>query len=191
MSQPEVSGRAFLGIINYVREKYGPKAITGLLPSTPAATQEVFKGRILHGTWYPYAGYVGFLKTLESKFSFGDPSFCRTLGASSGVRDINTVFKIYLAIASTEWLIRGCSKVWPSYYRNAGWMEAIRWSPDDTLLRISGFPAMAPQHCRLMEGWMVATMNTLGVDVLDPRETLCTSRGGAAHEFACRWKKKK
>ena len=41
----------------------------------------------------------------------------------------------------------------------------------------------------LMEGWMIATMNTLGVDVIDPRESMCTSRGGTAHEFACRWKK--
>ena len=190
MSPPEVSGRAFLGIINCVREKFGPKTITELLPAAPAATQAVFKGRILHGTYYPYAGYVGFLQALETRYGRGDSAFCRTLGASSGVRDINTVFKIYLAIASTEWLIRGCSKVWPSYYRNAGTMDAIKWSPDDTLLRISGFTAMAPQHCRLMEGWMIATMNTLGVDVIDPRESMCTSRGGTSHEFACRWKKR-
>lgn len=190
MSQPEVSGRAFLGIINWAREKQGPKALPDLLPATPAATQAVFKTRIQHSTWYPYEGYVGLLQSLETRYGRGDPSFCRNLGASSGVRDINTVFKIYLAIASTEWLIRGCSKVWPSYYRNAGTMDAIKWSPDDTLLRISGFNAMAPQHCRLMEGWMIATMNTLGVDVINPRESMCTSRGGSAHEFACRWKKR-
>ncbi len=190
MSQAEVSGRAFLGIINYVRETHGKNALVELLPMLPPVARTMFSQRILHGTWYPYDSYVAFLKALEAKYGRGDPAYCRTLGASSGVRDINTVFKIYLAIASTEWLIRGCSKVWPSYYRNAGTMEAIRWSPDDTLLRITGFPDMAPQHCRLMEGWMISTMNALKVDVLDPRESMCTSRGGSAHEFACRWKKR-
>ncbi|MBL8951808.1 MAG: hypothetical protein JNK82_13585 [Myxococcaceae bacterium] len=190
MPQPEVSGRAFLGIIAHVREARGPNSIDGLMASTPEVTRAVFKSRILHGTWYPYAAYAGFLSALEAKFGHGDPAYCRHLGASSGVRDINTVFKIYLAIASTERLIRGCSRVWPSYYRNAGTMEAIRWAPDDTLLRIDSFPEMTAQHCRLMEGWMTATMNALGAEVIDGRESACPSRGDAAHEFSCTWKKR-
>lgn len=190
MPQPEVSGRAFLGIINHIREAHGRSAVTDLLPATPPATRAVFAGRIIHGNWYPYAAYTGFLSTLEMRFGGGHPSYCRSLGASSGVRDINTVFKIYLAIASTERLIRGCSRVWPSYYRNAGVMEAVRWEPGDTLLRIEGFPEMAGQHCRLMEGWMTATMNALGVDVIDGHESACPSRGDTAHEFSCKWKKR-
>jgi len=190
MNPPEVSGRAFLGIINHVREKHGRDALAPLLPKAPVETRAVFAARILHGTWYPYAAYTGFLRMLQSAFGGGALEYCRTLGMSSGARDINTVFRIYLAIASTERLIRGCSKVWPSYYRNAGTMEAVAWAPDDTLLRISDFPLMAEQHCRLMEGWMTATMNALGVEVIDGHESACVRRGDACHEFRCRWKKR-
>lgn len=187
---PEVSGRAFLGIIKHVKETHGPAAFSELLPTLPASTQKVFTGRILHATWYSYDAYIGLLKGLANKFGGGSSEYCRELGASSGQRDINTVFRIYLAIASTERLIRGCSKVWASYYRNAGAMEAIRWTPDDTLLRITDFPQMAPEHCRLMEGWMITTMNVLGTDVLDGHESACVSKGAPAHEFSCRWKKR-
>ncbi len=190
MALAEVSGRAFLGIINHVREARGPKAIGDLVPSSPAPTRAVFATRILHGSWYPYAAFAGLLSTLETKFGHGDPGYCRHLGANSGMRDINTVFKIYLAIASTERLIRGCSRVWPSYYRNAGTMEAVRWEPEETVLRIQNFPEMTAQHCRLMEGWMTATMNALGVEVIDGRESACPSRGDVAHEFSCKWKKR-
>lgn len=186
----EVSGRAFLGLINQVRDAHGPGALIELKPLLTGPTAAVFGSRITHAAWYPYAGYVGFLRALTTRYGGGRLEYCRELGRGSGVRDINTVFKIYLAIASTERLIRGCTKVWASYYRDAGTMEAIRWAPEDTMLRISGFPTMAPEHCLLMEGWMVATMNALGCDVLEPRESMCASRGGAAHEFTCKWKKR-
>lgn len=187
---PEVSGRAFLGLIKHVKETYGATSVAELLPSLPASTQQVFKGRILHATWYPYDAYVGLLKGLAQKYGGGSAEFCRELGAASGTRDINTVFRIYLAIASTERLIRGCTKVWASYYRNAGTMEALRWEPEDTLLRITDFPQMAPEHCRLMEGWMITTMNLLGADVIDGHESACAAKGAPAHEFKCRWKKR-
>lgn len=186
----EVSGRAFLGIIKHVKETYGATSLSELLPSLPPTTQKVFGGRILHATWYPYEAYVGLLKGLAQKYGKGSAEYCRELGAASGTRDINTVFRIYLAIASTERLIRSCTKVWASYYRNAGNMEAITWSPEETLLRITDFPEMAPEHCRLMEGWMIMTMNVLGTDVIDGRESACMSSGAPAHEFKCRWKKR-
>ncbi|MFZ5444842.1 MAG: hypothetical protein ACOZQL_32935 [Myxococcota bacterium] len=190
MPSPEVSGRAFLGLINHLREAHGRNALVELKPLMSREAAAAFDTRILHSSWYPYEAYVGFLRAIVAKHGNGKLEYCRQLGVSSGVRDINTVFKIYLAIASTERLIRGCTKVWDSYYRNAGMMEAVRWTPDDTMLRISDFKKMAPEHCLLMEGWMIATMNALGCDVLEPRESKCTSRGDEAHEFSCKWKKR-
>ncbi len=191
MSEPLVSGRAFLGLIRSVKESHGPSALSDALKAMPPATQKAFATRILHAGWYPYPAYVGFLNGLEQKFGRGQPAFFRTLGVASGKRDISTVFRVYLAIASTERLIRGCSKVWAGYYSNAGEMEAVSWAPTDTCLRISGFPEMATAHCRLMEGWMIATMDALGVEVnADAAETACTSRGAPFHEFRCTWKKR-
>jgi hypothetical protein len=71
-------------------------------------------------------------------------------------------------------------------------MRAIAWQPNETVLRIEGFPGMHKGHCRLMEGWMIQTMATIGCQVLPgAKETTCESRGGAYHEFACRWEPKK
>lgn len=191
MSAPQASGRAFLGLIRHIKEKHGDPSLKAAMKLMPPATQAAFGSRILHSHWYPYEAYVGFLVGLERQFGAGKADYGRALGIASGKRDINTVFRIYLAIASTERLIRGCSKVWASYYLNAGTMEATAWVPTGTCLRIEGFPAMAPQHCRLMEGWMIATMDALGVDVSpDGKETVCSSRGGAFHEFRCTWAKR-
>lgn len=191
MSSPQVSGRAFLGLIRHVRERHGADALGTAVKSMRPSTREALSKRVLHAHWYAYDAYAGFLVGLESSFGHGAKDFARTLGLVTGQFDLNTVFRVYVALASTERLIRGCTKVWASYYQHAGEMTAISSAPEDTCLRITGFPEMLPQHCRLMEGWMIAAMSSIGVEVsADARETKCASRGDPFHEFRCTWRKK-
>jgi hypothetical protein len=61
-------------------------------------------------------------------------------------------------------------------------------SRENTVLRIYDFPGMDKAHCMLMEAWMIAAMDVIGVRVLpDAHETVCMSEGGPYHEFWCRW----
>jgi hypothetical protein len=191
VSGPEVSGKAFLGVIRYVKDARGSDFLGSVVDAGAASTKAVFARPIRAGDWHPYEAYAGFLRGLERSMGRGDGRLARQLGEVAGKRDLGTVFRVYVALASAERLIRACSKVWPSYYRNAGTMEAIAWEPTDTRLRITGFAEMEPLHCRLMEGWMIATMNTIGFSVSDDAsETRCSSRGAPYHEFACTWTKR-
>jgi hypothetical protein len=189
---PEVSGRAFLGLIRNIKDRHGPDALRKAVDASGPSTQAIFAEPIRILKWYPYEGYVGFLRTLQRDLGGGDRNYCRKLGAVAGERDLGTIFKIYRAIASAERLIRACNKIWPSYYRDAGKMDAISWEPENTVLRITDFKQMDPTHCRLMEGWMIATMAQIGLKVNDEAgETVCMSRGGQYHEFVCKWRRAK
>ena len=186
----EVSGTAFLGLIRQVKDskRGGDAVLAEIVRASGPETEAIFARPIRVLSWFPYSAYVSFLVAIDRRLGRGDLSYCRTLGELAGQRDLGTIFRIYKTLASAERLIRSCSKVWTSYHRNAGAMEAIAWEPDNTVLRITGFPAMHPAHCRLMEGWMIRTMDTIGCRVLPgAREVVCTSTGGAHHEFACRW----
>ncbi len=186
-----MSGRAFLGVLRHVKQTAGEAALVRLIAQAPEATQRALSQRIPHTAWFPYTAFSGLLSTLDANLSRGDPEFTKRLGVVAGQSDLGTVFRVYVALASTERLIRGCSRVWPSYYRGCGQMEAIAWEPERTVLRITHFPAMSPLHCRLMEGWMVTAMDTLGAQVLPgAKETACMARGAAFHEFTCTWRKK-
>jgi hypothetical protein len=184
----EVSGRAFLGLLQHVRDTHGPDALTRLLQAAGAPTQQVFAERIGKLSWYPYPAFTGFLEAAERTLPPPQPKGAAfQLGAAAGKRDLGTVLRIYVAVASAERLIRACRLVWPSYYRNAGSMEAVRWEPDDTALRILDFPAMHRLHCRMMEGWMIATMESLGFVVADARQIAFMGQGAPHHEFRCTW----
>lgn len=188
---PEVSGRALLGLLAYVKERGGKPAIDEVVATLSPATAAVFRERVQPLRYYPYSAYVELLYALKMRFGKNSAAFFRRLGANAGERDLGTMFKIFVAIASPERLIRACTRVWSAYYRNAGTMTAVAWSENDTRLRIEGFDAMDRAHCELMEGWMIATMEKIGVVIgKDARETACASRGEAHHEFACTWRRR-
>ncbi|MEZ4222289.1 MAG: hypothetical protein R3B13_15235 [Polyangiaceae bacterium] len=184
-----VSGRAFLGLIRHVIDVDGQEQLDRIVESAGSDTQAIFERRISKLGWYPYVGFTRFLAAAEQELTRPGKSVCHELGSVAGKRDLGTVLKIYLAIASPERLIRASKLVWPSYYRNAGRMEAVEWQPESTVLRIYDFPEMTRLHCQLMEGWMIATMESLGLEVLPgARQTAFMGDGARYHEFCCSWR---
>jgi hypothetical protein len=190
--QPEVSGRAFLGPIKHLRSHYGQDAITRLQMTASPALKSLLATRIRGTQWFAYALFAEFLECAQRELAPGDAHFHRDLGDAAGRLDITGIFKVYAAISSPERLIRACAKIWPSYYRNTGEMEALTWAPENTSVCISDFKEMSPHHCLLMEGWMLRVLQEIGIQV-DPggRETECMNTGGTHHLFSCTWKKKR
>jgi hypothetical protein len=185
------SGKSFLGLIRYLQETAGPTGVRDVVARGGPLVQQTFGERIRVAGWYPYPAYAAFLRALDGFLGRGDPGFMRRLGAAAGKRDLGTMLRVYVALASPERMIRSCSMVWSSYYRNAGEMKATAWTADDTRLCITGFPEMTAQHCRLMEGWMIAAMDMIGCVVNDDaEETICMNRGGDRHEFWCTWRRR-
>jgi len=181
---------AFLGLFRAVKREFGEARLAQVLDRASDTTRLMSSERIRHFRWYPYAGFSGFLDCVESTFGQGDGSLSRELGKEAAARDLEDHLD-KLAEASPEDLIKASAMVWDGYYRNAGYMHAISWAPEETVLRISEFSEMTPNHCKLMEGWMIAAMDAIGIIVHDDaRERECMSRGGRWHEFWCRWSPK-
>lgn len=182
---------AFLGAARFVKHTYGEAALAKIVEGAPASTRETFSRRIDGLSLQPYESFVGLLDSVDRELGVGDSQFCRKLGDLAARHDLRTIFQGYAIRPSPEEMIRACTPIWGMYTEGAGTMVAIDTLPDRTLLRITGFPAMAPAHCRMMEGWMIAAMDVVGARVLPgARETECSSTGGRHHEFFCQWEPK-
>jgi hypothetical protein len=187
-----VSGRAFLGPIRHVRDRHGAAELRRLIELAGPAAQRVLAERVSKLGWYPYEAFAQFLDAAERTLPKSSRGVSFELGSVAGKQDLGTVLKIYVALSSPERLIKSCKLVWPSYYRNAGRMEAVEWQPESTLLRIYDFPKMDRLHCRLMVGWMIATMESLGFLVNgDARQTQFMGDGAPYHEFHCSWQRRR
>jgi hypothetical protein len=186
-----VRGMAFLGTARFVRRTYGETTLQRIIAAAPAETRHTFRKRIDGLGLHPYESFVGLLRSADRVLGCGDLTFCRNIGDVAARDDLATVFKVYAVRPSAEQMIRACTPIWGMYYDEAGYMEAVSVEPHNTVLRIYDFPAMDKAHCQLMEAWMMAAMDVIGVRVLpDAHEAVCMSDGGPYHEFWCRWQSK-
>jgi hypothetical protein len=189
--EAQVRGRAIVGLVRFIKDDFGPDVLQEIIRDGGPVLKEMFSSQIRSAGWYSYKAYTDFLCSIANRLHLGDPEFFRKVGIKTGSIDMSTILRVYVTIASSERLIRSCTKIWESTYNNAGRMEAIAWNPDNTILRIYYFPQMHPYHCSLIVGWMIATMDSIGLKVdPDSKETKCTSRGDAYHEFFATWQKK-
>ena len=184
-----VSGKAFLGLIRHIRETEGDGTVERVVDKAENPyVRTVFGEYIRPLSWYHYSAFASFLQSCAATLGKGSLTYCRTLGRGAGRRDLNTVYKLILRMRDPENLITACSRVWQSYYRECGHMEAISTRPDNTVVRICDFKKMHPAHCQLMIGWMEQAMLLIGCQVSDDaHESKCDSRGDGYHEFVCSW----
>jgi hypothetical protein len=184
-----IRGMAFLGAARHVKTVYGPEMLDRIVRDAGPATQKTFAKRIDGLGLQPYDSFVGLLTSLDRNLGTGDLGYCWQFGDLVARIDLETIFKGYKIRPSPEQMIRACMPIWAMYTDGCGYMEAVDVRPERTLLRIMDFPEMAPSHCRLMEGWMTAAMDTIGVEVLPGAgEIQCPNRGGPFHEFSCQWR---
>jgi len=189
--EAQANGRAFLGLIRYVKQSHGAQGdlvLSLIVKNASPLVQQVFSERIRIQSWHPYQAFGDLLRAMDRKLGHGDPEFFQKVGALSGKLDINSILKVYLSMANPERLINSCGKVWESYYRNAGQMVAISTAPDNSVVRILDFPEMHPLHCSLMAGWMMATMQSLGLKLHGGEEVKCMHLGDPYHEFRGKWR---
>lgn len=191
MGNAQANGKAFLGLIRFIKDNGGEDLLKQIVKEAGPTTEKTFEKRIMVSSWYPYPAFTNFMDAIAKKVGRGEYQYCRKIGAIAGTRDLGTIFKIYKRIASAERLIKACRTIWADYYKNAGEMAAIKWSPDNTVLQITNFPEMTKNHCDLMLGWMARTMEELDFEILHCEERFCMSSGDSHHEFFYQWQKKR
>ncbi|MBC8072733.1 MAG: hypothetical protein IAG13_30715 [Deltaproteobacteria bacterium] len=187
ISNPAARGMAFLGVFKSLREELGPERLAAYLRGWGPELAELSALRLTRTEWYGYPAFAQLLAGAERDLGDGSGALCRRLGGAAAKRDLGGAFAVLKLLASPQHLIGAAERVWPRYYRDAGRMEAVSTRPTHTVLRIHEFPAMVPEHCRMMEGWMIAAMGVLGATVSPgARETTCMKHG-PYHEFTCTW----
>ena len=187
----KVRGMAFLGAARHVKQRHGLEMLAKIIRDAGPEAQATFSKRINGLILHPYVAFVGLLRSVDLHLGSGDLEYCRVIGDMAARHDLETIFRVYAIRPSPENMIRACTPIWGMYTEDAGYMEAIDVRPENTVLRITGFPDMDPGHCKMMESWMIAAMDVIGVRVLPGAcERECPNQGGRYHEFWCRWENK-
>jgi hypothetical protein len=90
----KVKGVVLRGALKDVKESF-PGGIPAFLDRLPGeARGEFFAVKIVHGMWYPYAGFVALLKAFHFLVGRGRTGAVTDLGMRAAERDLGTLLKI-------------------------------------------------------------------------------------------------
>jgi len=184
-SSASVKGFALRGLLRSIKDNGW--SIPEVIAAVPAPERAAFDKAIVVSAWYPYAAFVGLVRTLDRLHGEGpDFALARRLGRESAARDLGTTFRIISAMASVDFLLKRGQVFWEKYC-DRGHMVLEAPSALSFVARMEAFPEVDPAHCRLIEGWLEGLGEALGAVDMTCREARCVNRGDALCEYLGAW----
>ena len=138
----EVKGIALKTTRDFVRTNFHGE-YSKWLRELPDATRNMYEDVIDMTVWYPLReAYLIPIETITRMFFKGNAQECgHTLGYYSAEVALKGIYKVFLLIASPNFLIQRASKIITTYYRPSQ-VEAFTISPKSAAIRITEFSEM-------------------------------------------------
>ncbi len=172
-----VSGVSILGLVKFIKKNLKDKSIEDFLRSLDSEDdRHVFGKRIVPTEWYPYQTYIDLLTLLDNKFGKGDLSFARELGRMSAENDLRGIYRAFLRIGPTKFIMKRFSHMWNGYF-DTGNLVVEPMGENKDHVRLSAFPEIKKIHCKTVEGWIERFRELGGAKGVRVREIQCTTEG--------------
>jgi hypothetical protein len=181
-------GTSLAAIVRFVRQNWGDDGLTRL-----AATSRVpevvplIEGKVLAGSWYPFAYFTELLDTAEALFSGGGDGFARREGASCAEYDLRGVYRVFVRLTSPAFVIERSGKVWRQYYDSG---DLVVLETDDFRVRyeLRDFGSPHRGHCGTVLGWSERAAELSGATAVRGVHSICRARGDRRCVFEIEWK---
>lgn len=182
----QIKGFAIRGLLKYVKESDLTGGIPEVLAHLPADARPSFEAPVDEREWYPYAAYAGLLQAVDRAVGGGGDAHYRRLGLYAAEQDVNTLFKIIAVFSSVEKLLQRSVVIWRRYCDTGAFVTAeVSRGRGTGILR--DFPGVAPEHCRLLVGWVEGMALAAGAKTVSVEKTLCVHRGDSHCEYQGTW----
>jgi hypothetical protein len=180
-------GTSVAAIVRFVNENWGD---AGLLRLAGAIRDPdivpIVEGKVLAGSWYPFAYFTELLDTAESLFGGGIDDFSRREGASCADYDLRGVYRVFVRFTSIDFVIERSGKVWRQYY-DSGDLVILETESRHVAFELREFAAPHRGHCGTVLGWSERAAELSGVAEVRGAHSSCRARGDHRCVFEIGW----
>ena len=162
-------GTFVLNTFDFVREQFGPDALTRLQRKLPESLQSLIGINI--NSWVPLHDLVTCMTAAKAALAPRDPFFYRTMGCYGG-RHLRTLW-VGIIFSQPRMALRCCQLLWGTFV-GAGRLEVIPGLGAATL-RVLDLPVAAP-FCERLHGSFEGLFSVAAVPMRVEKRA-CTSRG--------------
>ena len=124
MSEPQVKGIAFKGILAALERLHGKPTLEAVKHELPPGVARLIEYRaIVTGNWYPLSQYALMFEAVKKVLKRG-PDVARELSREATLDDFRGIYRILTFVLSPEFLMKRAPGIWSRYY-DSGRIEVL------------------------------------------------------------------
>jgi len=164
----EIKGTAVKGTYDFVKEKF-PKGFDKWIDSLPFESKEIFTTPILAQNWYNITNsQVIPIKKIAELFYEGNLERAFFDAGKDGAnRVLNGIYKVFIRIASAEFVVKKVTLISSTYYSEEGGIKVIDSSKNLIKLDIIGFDEGHEIYIESIRGWIHKLFDIINVHSYD------------------------
>jgi hypothetical protein len=181
-------GTSLAAIVRFVRQNWGAEGLARLAAASQATeVLELIDGKVLAGSWYPFAYFTELLDNASALFSGGVEGFARREGASCADYDLRGVYRVFVRFTSPAFVIERSGKVWRQYY-DSGDLVVLETDDARVIYELRDFGSPHRGHCGTVLGWSERAAELSGATAVRGTHAICRARGDRRCVFQIDWK---
>lgn len=183
----EVKGTAVKSIKEYVETKYRTQ-YQEWIQLLPESSQHIMNGGIFANNWYPMKdAAVEPTKALAKKFYNNDiPKAARESGRYSAEVGLKGVYKIFVRVASPNYIMQRAGRVFTSYYSPSD-ISVVNSHDKGLTLHITKFPQPEEVIEHRIAGWCERALEFTNCKNVKADITKSLAKGDSLTEIVITW----
>jgi hypothetical protein len=189
VAEPEGKGSGFNRAVQTLRRMVPPEAFERMAATLPEDTVALIRRPPLSLAWIPTRHFTTMLRAAEAQLFGGDEQQLADWGRQAVLGDLRTIYKMFVRFLSPQWVIERGARLWETYVRNQGHVEAMPVGDDACEVRYAGLPAdlVSAGYWAYQRGALRGVMEATGMKQIDVE--LLEGGGQASHaRFRVRWR---
>jgi uncharacterized protein (TIGR02265 family) len=188
MTDSARTGKAagFTTMIELLRDRLGAARFGAVQAALSPETRALIQTPPLATTWHEIRPWFELLEVAERVGFGGRTEAMAELGRAQMHRDMNTIYKVFIRLASAESIIKRAAAIYSTYTTN-GAMSAHRRAPRECEVRMRDVHYATPGFWAFQRGCLTGVLEVAGV-----KGSTCEiqSGGGTSTEclFVVRWR---
>ena len=161
MAEPEYSAAAFNSVVRSIRELASADSLRETLAALPADTRELVDHPPLAIAWISYRHSFALVRAAHDHAFERDDARTMQVAQRSVIRDMATIHRMFIRLATVEYVVGRAAKLWDSYWRNNGSVTLERVDARRLVVRYQGVQHATRlfwiMQCGVMRGLAEAT----------------------------------
>jgi hypothetical protein len=182
----KTKGIGFVNVRAFAEERFGGaagwKAVTDQLVASDRRELE----EILPVGWYSLALYARLIHAVDKVHGYGDLSLVVQLGRFEAERDLTTIQRLFLRLASPSFILEKNRDYWRRFHDTGQW-TVERLGEGRVRAFIDDWGVADVALCRELVGYVGRLFELVGAKNVRMEHVRCRGRGEARCEFLGRW----